>query len=121
MIGVRTEGILPYTLDTHSYFMYTASHQSMETSITGSGGTITRVSTASGMNNRPIPSPAGPSKPAFVKLTDLLSPPGNSPLPEAMKLQERKAIDKEDEEKEPILHRVKVVIFLTTEYISLSP
>ena len=86
----------------------------METSITGSGGTITRVSTGSGISNRPIPSPAGPSKPGFVKLTDLLSPPGNSPVPETMKVQERKATDKEEEEKEPILHRVKVRCFLAT-------
>ena len=86
------------------------SHQSMETSITGSGGTITRVSTGSGMQSRPVPSPAGPSKPGFVKLTDLLSPPGNNPLAEVTaKAPERKTTDKEEEEKEPILHRVKVI------------
>lgn len=87
----------------------------METSITGNGGTITRVSAGSGMQNRPVPSPAGPSKPGFVKLTDLLSPPGNNPLPEATKLQERKTTDKDEEEKEPILHRVKVIVLVYEE------
>ncbi len=82
------------------------SHQSIETSLTGTGGTITRVSAAN-ISARTTPSAAGPSKPGVVTFAGLLSPPGN-PLPETMKLPERRTTEKEDEEKEPVLHRVKV-------------
>lgn len=78
----------------------------METSLTGTGGTITRVSAGS-INNRAAAASAGPSKPTLVTLAGLLSPPGN-PLPEMIKIPERKLTEKDEEEKEPVLHRVKV-------------
>lgn len=82
-------------------------HQTIETSLTGNGGTITRVSTGSGISNRTSVSSAGPSKPGLVTLAGLLSPPGNT-ISDSFKLSERKIAEKDDEEREPVLYRVKV-------------
>lgn len=78
----------------------------METSLTGTGGTITRVSAGS-ITNRATTTSAGPSKPGLVTLAGLLSPPGNT-LPEIIKIPERKLAEKDEDDKEPVLHRVKV-------------
>lgn len=93
--------------DLNAILFIVASHHSIETSLTGNGGTITRVSTVSGVSGRPLPSPAAFPKPG-IRLTDLLSPPGSNPIQDTVKLPDRRPTEKEEEEREPILHRVKV-------------